>query len=94
MLRKVALGNDDANDWAIDHKVTCGRALSATRNRRQLLFVGRKDLFLVVAALGVDFTRVEFGAAEKAEGGVVTGEHGVILVVVAVHAVAADGLEV
>ncbi len=36
-----------------------------------VLFVGRKDLFLVVTALGVDLPGVEFGATEEAEGGVV-----------------------
>ena len=59
-----------------------------------VLFVGGEDLLFVVAALGVDFPGVEFRAAEEAEGGVVAGEHGVVLVIVAVHAVAAHGLEV
>jgi hypothetical protein len=39
-----------------------------------VLFVGGDDLFLVVAALGIDFPWGEFGAAEEAEeaeGGVV-----------------------
>jgi len=56
--------------------------------------VGGEDLFLIVAALGVDFPGVEFGSAEESQGGVVAGEHGVVLVVAAVHAVAADGLQV
>jgi hypothetical protein len=38
-----------------------------------VLFVGGEDLLFVVAALGVDFPRVEFGMAEEAEGGVVAG---------------------
>ena len=59
-----------------------------------VLFVGGEDLLFVVAALGVDFPGIEFRAAEEAEGGVVAGEHRVVLVVVAVHAVAADGLQV
>ena len=59
-----------------------------------VLFVGGEDLLLVVAALGVDLPGVEFRATEEAEGGVVAGEHGVVLVIVAVHAVAADGLEI
>ena len=59
-----------------------------------VLFVGGEHLLFVIAALGVDFPRVEFRATEESEGGVVAGEHGVVLVVVAVHAVAADGLEV
>lgn len=58
------------------------------------LFVRGENLLLVVVTLGVDFPGVEFGAAEESQGGVMAGEHGVVLVVVAVHAVAAHGLEV
>ncbi len=36
-----------------------------------VLFVGGEHLLFVIAALGVDFPRVEFGAAEESQGGVV-----------------------
>jgi hypothetical protein len=55
-----------------------------------VFFVGGEDLFLVVAALGVDFPWIEVFAAEQRQGGVVAGEHGVILIVVAVQAVYGD----
>jgi hypothetical protein len=35
-----------------------------------MVFVGGEDLLFTVAALGVDFPGVEFGAAEETEGGV------------------------
>ena len=59
-----------------------------------VFFVVGQDLLFVVGLLGVDFPWVEVGAAEEAQGGVLTGEHGVVLVVVAVHAVATCSLEV
>jgi hypothetical protein len=40
-----------------------------------VFFIGREDLLFLVAALGVDFPGIEFGAAEEAQGGVVAGEH-------------------